>query len=84
MTVDPDSIRSRGRPRGPAKPFVPIPLRGLRALRIEASLTLENVGALLDVNRAHYRKFETGAVRLDINRAKILADYFGVPIEGLL
>jgi transcriptional regulator with XRE-family HTH domain len=64
-------------------PQVP-PLTGLRERRIFHLLTQAEMANEIGVNQSHYRQFETGHVRLDVHRAKKLADKLGCPIEGLL
>jgi transcriptional regulator with XRE-family HTH domain len=59
-------------------------LKGMRRLRRERELSGEVMGAAIGVNKSHYGKLESGKVRLDIHRAKILADKLGVQIEALL
>lgn len=74
--------RSRGRPAGaPAKPFKPFPLPGLRAARLAAGDTLEAMGELLGANKSHASKIELGQVRLDVERALVLARHYGLPVE---
>lgn len=63
--------------RGPA-------LGGLRERRIFRGLTQQELADVIGVNQSHYRQFETGGVRLDVHRAKLLADRLECRIEGLL
>jgi transcriptional regulator with XRE-family HTH domain len=60
------------------------PLDGLRERRTFRRLTQTHMAEVLGVNQSHYRQFENGMTRLDIHRAKKLADYFGCAIEDLL
>lgn len=60
------------------------PLAGLKAARLERGLSGEAMGAAIGVTKSHYGKLESGAVRLDIHRAKVLADKLGVTMESLL
>lgn len=60
------------------------PLEGLRERRIFHRLTQADMGVVIDVNQPHYRQIETGGVRLDVHRAKLLADRLGCTIEDLL
>jgi transcriptional regulator with XRE-family HTH domain len=39
---------------------------------------------VIDVNQSHYRQMETGGVRLDVHRAKLLADRLNCTIDELL
>jgi transcriptional regulator with XRE-family HTH domain len=77
-------MNRRGRPIGKGKPFAPVPLHGLRAARIAAGETLEQAGALIGVNKSHMGKFETGATRLDVARALVLARHYRIPIESFI
>ena len=58
------------------------PLKGLRALR--GDRPQHELARVIGTSQSGFHKFETGAVRLDIYRAKTLADHFGVSIEELL
>jgi transcriptional regulator with XRE-family HTH domain len=60
------------------------PLNGLRERRIFRGLNQKEAGAIIGVGQSHYRQFETGHVRLDIQRAKLLADKFDCTMEELL
>jgi transcriptional regulator with XRE-family HTH domain len=60
------------------------PLKGLHARREFRGLTQDAMGAMIAVSQSHYRRFETGEVRLDIHRAKTLADALGCSIEELM
>lgn len=62
----------------------PTPLNGLREKRIFRGLTQAEGARIIGVDQSHYRKFETGQVRLDLVRAKKLADWLGCSIEELL
>lgn len=61
-----------------------LPLKGLYEKRKFRGMTQLEAGLLIGVTQSHYRMFETGKVRLDVRRAKQLADAFGCPIEELL
>lgn len=64
--------------------FDPVPLLGLRDRRIKASISSDDAAALIGLsNRAHYHKIEKGIVRLDICRARVLAEALGCSIENL-
>lgn len=79
--------RGRGRPavgRGNGKPAEMTPLPGLRLAREAAGETLDDMGALLGVNRSHASKIELGQVRLDVGRAVRLARHYGVAVESFL
>lgn len=60
------------------------PLRGLRAKREFRGLTQADVGAIIGVSQSHYRQFEQGIVRLDVQRAKLIATAFECTIDELL
>jgi transcriptional regulator with XRE-family HTH domain len=61
-----------------------MPLKGLTEKRKFRGMTQLEAGNILGVTQSHYRMFETGKVRLDIRRAKLLADAFGCTIDELL
>lgn len=75
----------RGRPAGKAVPMAwpPVPLLGLRARRLAAGVSQETAGQWLGCNKAMYGKLELGTVRLDICRARVLAQRLGCNIESL-
>jgi DNA-binding XRE family transcriptional regulator len=60
------------------------PLEGLRERRLFRRITQEEMGAVIDVNQPHYRQIESGGVRLDIQRAHLLAVHLKCTIEDLL
>jgi DNA-binding XRE family transcriptional regulator len=60
------------------------PLNGLRERRIFRHLNQADAGRIVGAGQSHYRQFESGHVRLDIHRAKKLADAFDCTIEDLL
>jgi transcriptional regulator with XRE-family HTH domain len=60
------------------------PLRGLRERREFRNLNQADAGRIIGVGQSHYRQFESGQLRLDIQRAKKLADAFDCSIEDLL
>lgn len=60
------------------------PLKGLQARREFRGMTQGAVGQLIDMSQSHYRKIELGLSRLDVHRAKKLADAFECSIEELL
>lgn len=60
------------------------PLNGLREKRIFRGLTQAAAATVIGVNQSHYRKIETGEVRLDLIRAKKLADWLDCSLEELL
>jgi transcriptional regulator with XRE-family HTH domain len=60
------------------------PLAGLRERRLFRRLTQVELAGTIGVNQSHYRQIETGGVRLDVHRAKMLADKLGCSIEELL
>ena len=59
-------------------------LKGLRLRREQSDYRQHQLADAIGVSQSHYRKFEAGAVRLDIYRAKTLADMFGCRIDDLL
>lgn len=63
--------------RGPA-------LAGLRERRMFRRLTARELGDVIGVNQSHYSQIERGGVRLDIHRAKLLAEKLGCSIEELI
>jgi transcriptional regulator with XRE-family HTH domain len=63
---------------------MPNPLYGLKERREFRRLSQTEIGQLIGVNQSHYRRLENGEVRLDIIRAKLLADYFNCSIEELM
>lgn len=58
-------------------------LRGLKERRTFRRHSQGEAGAVIGVNQSHYRRIETGQVRLDIDRAKKLADWLECSIEDL-
>lgn len=60
------------------------PLTGLKAMRRKHGFTQAALANIIDVNQSQYLKLETGAVRLDVHRAKLLAVYLGCAIDDLL
>lgn len=60
------------------------PLKGLKERREFRGMNQHDAGQIVGVGQSHYRQFETGHVRLDIQRAKKLADAFDCTIEELL
>jgi transcriptional regulator with XRE-family HTH domain len=60
------------------------PLTGLRERRVFRGLNQKQAGEIIGVGQSHYRQIENGDVRLDIHRAKKLADAFNCTIEELL
>ena len=60
------------------------PLNGLTEKRKFRNMTQADAGEIIGVSQSHYRQFETGKVRLDVRRAKLLADAFGCTIDELL
>lgn len=60
------------------------PLNGLRERRLFRGITQTEMADEIDVNQSHYRQIETGNVRLDIYRAKKLADKLDCIIDELL
>lgn len=60
------------------------PLAGLKAARLERGLSGEAMGAAIGVTKSHYGKIESGGLRLDVRRAKVLADKLGIQMESLL
>lgn len=60
------------------------PLLGLKEKRVFRNITQADMGAIISVTQSHYRQFEEGIVRLDVQRAKKLADALECSIEELL
>lgn len=60
------------------------PLWGLRDRREFRHITQTEMGVVIGVNQSHYRQIEVGIVRLDVHRAKLLADRLGCSIDELL
>lgn len=60
------------------------PLDGLRERRLFRGITQVEMANAIDTTQSHYRMIETGNVRLDVYRAKILADKLDCHIEELL
>jgi transcriptional regulator with XRE-family HTH domain len=60
------------------------PLSGLKLRRETSDFTQVDLAAAIEVTQSHYRKFETGRVRLDVYRAKLLAGKLGCRIDDLL
>jgi DNA-binding XRE family transcriptional regulator len=52
-------------------------------MREAAGMNQAELGALIGVNKSHASKLELGQVRLDIVRARVLAQRFACPIESL-
>ena len=60
------------------------PLLGLREKRIFRNITQGDMGKVIDVTQSHYRQFEEGIIRLDVQRARKLADALECSIDELL
>jgi transcriptional regulator with XRE-family HTH domain len=60
------------------------PLGGLRERRLFRNFTQQEMADEIDVNQSHYRQMETGGVRLDVHRAKKLAEKLDCSIDELL
>ncbi len=60
------------------------PLRGLLLRREQSDFTQVDLGKAIGCTQSHYRKFESGVVRLDLQRAAILAKMLGCRIDDLL
>jgi transcriptional regulator with XRE-family HTH domain len=60
------------------------PLDGLKERRLFRQFTQQDMADTIGVNQSHYRQIESGGVRLDVHRAKKLADKLECSIEGLL
>lgn len=60
------------------------PLNGLREKRKFRGLTQQAAADVIGVTQSHYRQFEIGTVRLDVQRAKKLAGWLGCTIDELL
>lgn len=56
----------------------------LRLIRTEKSVTAKKMSELLSLKtKAAYYKKEIGMVNFTLNEAKIVADFFGMPIEEI-
>jgi transcriptional regulator with XRE-family HTH domain len=60
------------------------PLEGLKERRLFRNFTQQDMADEIAVNQSHYRQFESGGVRLDVHRAKKLADKLDCSIDELL
>ena len=60
------------------------PLKGLMMRREFHNMTQGQAGVLIGVSQSHYRKVELGETRLDVHRAKKLAEALDCSIEDLL
>lgn len=60
------------------------PLLGLREKRIFRNITQGDMGHVIGVTQSHYRQFEEGIIRLDVQRAKKLARALECSIDELL
>lgn len=67
----------------PTEPKNP-PLVGLRERRLFRRLTQQDMADEIGVTQSHYRQFEAGGVRLDLQRAKTLATVLECTIEDLM
>ena len=59
-------------------------LTGLRERRTFRRITQTDMARLIDLRQSHYRRIETGEIRLDIHRALVLARALDCTIEELL
>lgn len=62
---------------------ITINLNKLKSLRKQSNKTLEDIAKLLHVNTNTYFYKETGRIRLTLEEAGILANYFNVSIDEL-
>lgn len=60
------------------------PLLGLREKRLFRGWTQADMGQLIGVTQSHYRQFEEGIIRLDVQRAHKLAQAMTCSIDELL
>jgi DNA-binding XRE family transcriptional regulator len=60
------------------------PLKGLKLRREQSDFTQSDLGKAIEATQSQYHKFETGAVRLDVYRAAVLAKKLGCRIDDLL
>lgn len=58
--------------------------RRIEALRIHLRVSKTELAAAADVSRQMLRAFEIGVSRWPVFRVRLIADYFGVPIERLM
>jgi transcriptional regulator with XRE-family HTH domain len=61
-----------------------VPLHGLRERRLFRNISQVSMAALIDLQQSHYRRIETGEIRLDVHRALVLARSLGCSIEELM
>lgn len=66
------------------QPLRAAPLLGLRERRRFYHLTQAEAGKVIGVTQSHYRQFEEGIIRLDVHRAKLLANRLRCSIDELL
>lgn len=57
--------------------------RTLKAHRAMKGYNQNDMAKILRISVTSYNKKENGRIEFTLNEAKILADYFGVSIEGL-
>jgi transcriptional regulator with XRE-family HTH domain len=60
------------------------PLEGMREKRLFRDLTQTDMGKLIKTTQSHYRQIEEGIIRLDVHRAKIIANFLECTIDELL
>jgi DNA-binding XRE family transcriptional regulator len=60
------------------------PLKGLMLRREQSTFVQADLAKAIGATQSHYHKIERGAVRLDVYRARILADMLGCRIDDLL
>lgn len=60
------------------------PLAGLREKREFRDISQTDMAKVIGVTQSHYRQIELGVTRLDVHRAKKLADHLGCVIDELL
>jgi transcriptional regulator with XRE-family HTH domain len=56
----------------------------MREKRLFRDLTQTDMGKLIKTTQSHYRQIEEGIIRLDVHRAKIIANFLECTIDELL
>lgn len=55
----------------------------LKELRRSKGLTGDQMAEIIGLTKASYSKKETGSIKFSLREAKVIADYFGMQIEGI-
>jgi len=56
----------------------------LKSLRLNRDLKQKHIAELLDIHVSTYGKIESGEIGLDVEKAKRLAQFYGVTLDELL